>query len=354
MKSIGISYFNALFGRKDVNAMRVGIFRNVRGGAARFAPYVRLGCDDIELIGLPCEAALDTIETVKKAKCEGLIYYSDHKEDEPFYKALAESGVKYVVTCSAGYDHLNIEAMKRYGIKGANVPRYSPNAISEHTVMIVLALLRKLRTQILRIEHGNFTTTGLQGRELRNMVVGIVGAGRIGYTTIQCLSGFHPKAILAYDIYENHDVRQYASYVPLDELYAKADVIIFHCAYTKENYHMVNDEAIQAMKDGVVLVNSARGPLFDTHAMLRGLHSGKIGALGIDVIEGEGALRKSSGAQKDVASDIRKLLSYENVIFTAHTAFYTDQADYNLCETTIQNLRQYARTGSCDNELIRE
>ena len=113
--------------------MRVGIFSNVRGGAARFAPYVRLGCDDIELIGLPCEAALDTIETVKKAKCEGLIYYSDHKEDEPFYKALAESGVKYVVTCSAGYDHLNIEAMKRYGIKGANVPRYSPNAISEHT-----------------------------------------------------------------------------------------------------------------------------------------------------------------------------------------------------------------------------
>lgn len=186
------------------------------------------------------------------------------------------------------------------------------------------------------------------------MVVGIVGAGRIGYTTIQCLSGFHPKAILAYDIYENNDVRQYASYVTLDELYAKADVIIFHCAYTKENYHMVNDEAIQAMKDGVVLVNSARGPLFDTQSVLRGLHSGKIGALGIDVIEGEGALRKSSGSQKDVASDIRKLLSYENVIFTAHTAFYTDQADYNLCETTIQNLRQYAQTGSCDNELIRE
>lgn len=334
--------------------MRVGIFSNVRGGVTRFAPYLHLEHDDIELIGLPCEAALDTVETVKKAKCEGVIYYSDHKEGEAFYKALAESGVKYIVTCSAGYDQLNLEAMKKYGIKGANVPKYSPNAISEHTVMIVLALLRKLRTQILRVEHGNFNTTGVQGRELRNMVVGIVGAGRIGYTTIQCLSGFHPKAILAYDLYENDAVRQYASYTTLNELYRKADVIIFHCAYTKENYHMVNDEAIQAMKDGVVLVNSARGPLFDTQAVLRGLDSGKIGALGIDVIEGEGALRKSSEARKGVASDIRKLLSHENVIFTAHTAFYTNQADHNLCETTIQNLRQYAQTGACDNELIRE
>lgn len=332
--------------------MRVGIFSTVRGGVARFAAYLNKEGDDIEFVALPCEASMEHIDIIKAAQCEGLIYYSDHKEGDAFYKALADSGVKYIVTCSAGYDQLNLEAMKKYGIKGANVPKYSPNAISEHTVMIILALLRKLRAQILRVDKGEFNTADLQGRELRNMVVGIVGAGRIGYTTMQCLSGFGPKAVLAYDMYENDAVRQYASYVPLDELYSRADVIVYHCAYTGENYHMVDDAAIASMKDGVILVNSARGPLFDTKAVLRGLESGKIGALGLDVIEGEGALRQQTEETNALKADIAAMLSHENVIFTAHTAFFTDQADHNMCETTIENLRQYARTGSCDNELV--
>ena len=214
------------------------------------------------------------------------------------------------------------------------------------------ALLRKLRVQLEHVLRHSYGIAGLQGRELRNMVVGVVGAGRIGYTTMQCLSGFKPKKILAYDMRPNDAVRQYADYVPLEELYRRADVIIFHCAYTEENYHMVNDRTIAMMKKGVVLVNSARGPLFDTEAVLRGLDSGAIGALGLDVIEGEGALRQESGQSAAVRSAVDALISHENVIYTNHTAFYTDEADHNMNEATIENLLQYEKTGRCDNEVV--
>jgi D-lactate dehydrogenase len=242
--------------------------------------------------------------------------------------------------------------MKKYGLKGANVPKYSPNAISEHTVMLVLAALRNFRRQILNVERCNYQLTGVQGREIRNMVIGIVGAGRIGYVTMKCLSGFKPKKIYAYDPYQNDNVKEYAEYTTLEQIYELSDVIIFHAVYNDSNHHMVNDGTISKMKDGVILVNSSRGGLFDAQAVLRGVESGKIGGVCLDVIEGEGVLRKQQQFKECPIPTLQKLLAHDNVIYTPHSAFYTDEAERNLTQGTIDNLVSYMKTENCDNELI--
>lgn len=331
--------------------MRIGIFNNVRGGVQRFQPYAAGYTPQLDFIPLAYAPTLDNIQNLRKEHCDALLYFNDHKEQPDFFKTLADNGVKYLVTCSAGYDQFDLQAMKRYQLKGANVPAYSPNAIAEYTVMIVLTLLRKLRVQCHRILQHNFGIQGLKGRELRNMTVGIVGTGRIGRTTIECLSGFHPKEILAYS--PHHHSATKATYMSLEELYKQADVIIFHCAATEDNYHMVNWDTLRLMKDGVVLVNAARGSLFDTKAVFESVVSGKIGALGLDVIEGEELLRKRYDMHCEAALWLTQLLQYENVIYTPHTAFYTDEAERNMSETTVSNLYEYATTGTCRNELVR-
>ncbi|MCC8127180.1 MAG: hypothetical protein LIO92_07260 [Clostridiales bacterium] len=332
--------------------MKVAVYNTVRGGTERFRPYADK-YDNIELVAIDCPPTLETLDKLKEFGCEAMIYTSDHQEGEEFFKKIAENGVRYVCCCCTGYDHFNISAMKKYGLKGANVPYYSPNAISEHTVMLVLAALRHFRTQILNVEHGNYQLAGLMGREIRNMSIGIVGAGRIGYVTMQCLSGFRPGKMYAYDPFPNERVKEYAQFTTLDDLYAKCDVIIYHAIYNEKNHHMVNAEAIRKMKDGVILINVSRGGLFDTDAVLAGIESGKLGGVCLDVIEGEGILKKQKQYDICPISSLSKLLAHPNVIFTPHAAFFTDEADSNMNETTIENLESYITTGSCDKEVVK-
>lgn len=333
--------------------MNIGIFTTAGGGGGIFQEYINKYSENLALIELNCPPTIENLKKLKQNNCIAMIYISDHQEDDTFFRILAEQGIKYICCCSAGYEFLNLTAMKKYGIKGANVPEYSPNAISEHTVMLLLALLRKLRTQILRIEANNFARNGLQGKEVRNMTIGIVGAGRIGYTTLQCLSGFNPKKMYVYDHHEKIKVKQYAEYVPLDILYKKSDVIIYHCSYNEENYHMVNEKTIAEMKDKAILINVARGPLFDMKAVLEEIKTGKVGALGIDVIEGEGALRNKTHDGECPLPILEEVLKYENTIFTSHTAYYTDEAIRNISATTVENLYLYATTDNCPNEVVK-
>ena len=333
--------------------MKIGLFNTVRGGKARFAPYAEK-YKDLELVSFDCPPDMENLDRLKEEGCTALIYTADHKEPEEFFRKLADCGVRYVCCCCAGYDHFDLDAMKKYGLHGANVPVYSPNAISEHTVLLVLAALRHFRKQILQIEKNRYGLAGLQGRELRNMTVGVVGAGRIGFTTIRCLSGFGPKKVYAYDPLPNERVAEYAEYVPLETLYAQCDVIIFHAIYNESSHHMVNRETIRQMKDGVLLVNTSRGGLFDAEAVLWGIESGKLGGVCLDVIEGEGILRKKPEYETCPIPVLEKLLQHDNVIFSSHSAFYTDEADRNLSEGTVENLEAYAQTGHCDLELVRE
>lgn len=332
--------------------MKVGLFNTVRGGVARFAPYAEK-YDEIELIGFDCPPTLETLDLLQEAGCQAMIYTASYQENEAFFEKIARCGVKYVCCCCTGYDHFNLPAMKKYGLKGANVPVYSPNAISEHTVMLVLAALRNFRTQVKHVEANNYQLAGLRGREIRNMNIGIVGAGRIGYVTMKCLSGFGPKKLYAYDPYPNDRVAELAEYVPLEVVYDRCDVIIYHAIYNEQNHHMVNDETIAAMKDGVILVNSSRGGLFDAEAVLRGLERGKLGGVCLDVIEGEGELKKPHEPGVCPLPVLEKLLSHENFLFTPHSAFFTDEAERNLSESTVENLREYALTGSCSKELVK-
>ena len=263
---------------------------------------------------------------------------------------LKEMGVRYIMTRAAGKDHLDIDAIKKEGLKSANVPAYSPNAISEHTLLLILATLRKLKKQLKEIEDRYFFITGLRGKELRSMTVGVVGTGRIGSQTVRNLSGFGCR-ILACDKYINPDVAGMAEYVSFDELLSEADIIVLHCPMIQENYHLINKETIEKMKDGAILVNTARGGLVDTQAVYDALTRGKISAFAMDVYEFEGKTQRKDYRGKELDDELLKnLLEMDNVIFTSHTAFYTDEAIENIIGTSLENISEWETTGSCRNE----
>lgn len=268
-------------------------------------------------------------------------------------KLLNENGVKYVLTRSAGYDHMDIAALNKYGIKAANVPLYSPNAIAEYVCMTVLMSIRNMKKQIHMIEHSDYTLNGIRGSELRNMTIGIIGTGRIGFETLKIMSSFSNN-ILTYDLYQKETVKEMATYVTLEELYSKSNIIIYHCPLTDATYHMLNEDIISKMKKGVVLVNPARGGLWDYDAVLKGLISGKIAGAVCDVMENEKQfLRKKAYTETKITVDetMEKLMQREDVIYTAHTAFYTDTAIENMIEATVCSLQEINKTGTCQCEL---
>lgn len=272
------------------------------------------------------------------------------KVTEEFAAGLKEKGIQYILTRAAGKDHLDLNAIQKYGLKSANVPAYSPSAISEHTVMMILAVLRKLKMQMRKIEEQYYFINGLRGRELRSMTVGVMGTGRIGTKTIQNLTGFGCK-ILAYDPFENDYVKEHAEYVTKETLLRESDIVVLHCPMIPENYHMIDRKALDSMKDGAVLINTARGALVDTKSVYQALVNGKLSGFGMDVYEYEDRTQRKDYRGKELDDELlKKLLELDNVLFTSHTAFYTDEAVENIIDTSLTNLYEWATTGNCQNE----
>lgn len=331
--------------------MKIGFFNTVRENIELFIASCERYDNKIEIVDLALPALDESASKVYG--CDAVIFTPYKGVTEKFYLDLKNNGVKYILACIAGTDHLDLNLMKKLGLKSANAPKYSPNAISEHAILSLLAILRNYREQLHRVDNANYLIDGVQGREIRNQTIGIVGAGRIGYTTMKCLSGFGPKAILAHDKFENEQVAELAKYVSLDELYEKCDVIIYHCNYTEQNHHMVNEQTLAKMKDGVILVNVARGGIFDTKAVLKAVESGKIGGLAIDVLEEENMVRNSGNLGVCPVEELTELLKHKNVIYTTHTAFYTDQALKDMADITIDNAYEYLTTGECRYELVK-
>lgn len=265
--------------------------------------------------------------------------------------ALSERGVKYIVSRAAGTDHIDLEALREYGLKAANVPFYSPAAIAEHTVMLVMMLLRNMKREFVMVQNNDFSLNGLRGRELHNMKVGIFGTGRIGCKTIELLTGFGCK-IYAYDVSLHEDLKDRICFTTKETLYKECDILIFHCPLTSENYHMINRDTLSQMKDGVLLVNTARGGLFQFTDILDALKSGKVGGLAFDVYEGEEKFlrRKLDAAPEDAV--FNELAAREDVIFTSHISFYTDQAIANMISGAMDHLYEYQKTGRCTNDLV--
>jgi len=274
---------------------------------------------------------LENLEFVKGCDCISII---TTKIDTELLDKLKEFGVKFISTRTIGYDHIDIDYAHKIGIGVDNVS-YSPNSVAEYTVMLILMANRKVKHILERSIGQDYSLKGIQGKELRNQTVGVIGTGRIGEAVIKDISGFGAK-IIAYDLYEKESVKQLATYVSIDQLLSESDVITMHTPLTAENHHLINEENIAKMKTGVVIINTARGALIDTSAFIDAIESGKIGAAALDVIENETDVFYNDFKYTPIKNrELAILKSFPNVTVMPHTAFYTDQAVSDMVENSI-------------------
>ncbi len=260
----------------------------------------------------------------------------------PLLERFHALGVRYLVTRTIGYDHIDTKAAQELGIQIANTP-YGPDGVAEYTILLMLMCIRKMRSIQHRFEGQDYTLKGLLGRELSDMTVGVIGTGRIGTRLIQMLTGFGCK-VLAYSPHPNETAAQHATYCSLDTLLRNSDLITLHAPATDATWHMLDASAFSSMKDGVVLINTARGALMDTDALLANLQTGKIGALGLDVLENESALFYYDRREELLPNqDLYLLKSYPNVVITHHMAFYTQQCVETMVRDSLRGAAESCR-----------
>lgn len=261
---------------------------------------------------------------------------------------LKEYGIKLIALRCAGYNNVDIEyAFKKIHV--VRVPAYSPYAVAEHAMALLLTSVRRIHKAYIRTRDFNFSLNGLTGFDLHGKTVGVVGTGKIGRIFMDICRGFGMR-VLAYDKYPGENAE--TDYVPLDEIWEKSDIISFHCPLTDETKHMVNRKTISKMKKGVVLINTSRGALIDSEALLEGIKDRKIGAACLDVYEEESDVFFHDFSGHIVADDtLARLISMPNVIVTSHQGFLTREALENIADTTLANIGQFFSTGRCDNEL---
>ncbi|GGD16989.1 2-hydroxyacid dehydrogenase [Aureimonas glaciei] len=255
-------------------------------------------------------------------------------------------GVGLVALRSAGFNNVDLAAAKGAGIAVARVPAYSPEAVAEHTVALILALNRNIHRAYARVREGNFALEGLMGFNLHGRTVGVVGTGRIGVGVIRILMGFGCR-VLAFDPFPNPETAALgATYVPLAELLAAAEIVSLHCPLTPETHHLVDAGAIATMKRGVMLINTSRGGIVDTRAVVDGLKDGAIGHLGLDVYEEEADLFFEDLSDHVIRDDVfARLQTFPNVLITGHQGFFTAEALSAIAETTMANITAFEETG---------
>lgn len=255
-------------------------------------------------------------------------------------KKLSNLGIKCLSSRSAGFDNIDTEAAKEYGIEFFSAS-YSPNCVADFALMHILMAIRNFKMADQRGRCQDFSLRGIRGREMKNLTVGVVGTGRIGTAVIKNLSGFGCK-IIGYDPYKNEGIKEYIEYVDLDTLFAKADVITLHVPYTTDSHHMIDSKSIDRMKKDVVIINTSRGELIDTDALINGLETGKISAAGLDVLEGEvGIFHNDMRFDTLNCKNMSILKNMPNVTLTHHFAFYTDQAVYDMVECGLKNIHAF-------------
>ena len=272
--------------------------------------------------------------------------------DADVIKAMAENGVKLLALRCAGYNNVDLEAAKGR-LTVVRVPAYSPYAVAEYTVALMLSLNRKIPRASWRTRDGNFSLHGLMGFDMHGKTVGVIGTGKIAKILIGILRGFGMK-ILAYDLYPDYKFAEETgmTYTTLDELYHRSDIITLHCPLTAETKYMINEDSISKMKDGVMIVNTGRGQLIHTNALIEGLKNKKVGYAGLDVYEEENEYFYEDKSDKIIDDDtLARLLSFNNVIVTSHQAFFTKEALRNIANTTLQNIKDFEEGKPLVNEV---
>jgi D-lactate dehydrogenase len=267
-------------------------------------------------------------------------------------KKLADGGTKLIALRCAGFNNVDLQTAKELGQTVVRVPAYSPHAVAEYTVGLAIALNRKIHRAYNRVRESNFSLNGLLGFDFHQRTVGIVGTGKIGAIVARIFQGFGCK-LLAYDLYPNSECKEMGvEYVSLEELFSRSDIISLHCPLTPDTYHVINRDTVSRMKDGVMIVNTSRGGLIDTQAVIDGLKSGKIGSLGLDVYEQEEDLFFEDLSEIVIQDDaFERLLTFPNVLITGHQAFFTREALNKIAETTLSNISQVEQGQECPNEV---
>lgn len=267
---------------------------------------------------------------------------------------LAKQGTKLVALRSAGFNNVDLTAADELGITVVRVPAYSPYAVAEHTLGLILALNRKIHRAYNRVRDGNFNLEGFVGFDLRGKTVGIIGTGKIGRILMQILNGIGCK-LLAYDPLPHDEAKQLGTYVDLPTLFRESDVISLHCPLTPETHHIINSRAVGQMKQGVMIINTSRGALIDTNAVIDGIKSGQVGYLGLDVYEEEDDLFFEDLSSQVIQDDnFSRLLTFPNVLITGHQAFFTREALHNIADTTLGNITEFEQTGTSSNIITAE
>ncbi len=289
----------------------------------------------------------DTVELAKN--CDGVCAFVNDKVSKKVLESLYDYGVKFVVMRCAGYNNVDLKSAEGK-IRIARVPAYSPYAIAEHAMAMLLCSVRKIHKAFIRTKDFNFSLDGLTGFDLHGKTVGIIGTGKIGQAFVSICRGFGMN-VLAFDKIES--CKTEVTYVKLEKLLSESDVISLHCPLNEETYHMINKEAIGKMKRGAILINTSRGALIDTEALLDGIRERKIGGACLDVYEEEAEVFYNDLSGTIVNDDtLLKLISMPNVIVTSHQAYLTGEALDSIARVTVENACALMNKDGCENEII--
>lgn len=298
------------------------------------------------------DASLDS-ETARAAEgARGACIFANDDASAPALERLHEAGVRVLALRSAGFNHVDLHAAERLGVAVLRVPAYSPHAVAEHTVALMLALNRKIHRAYQRVREQNFALHGLMGFDMRAKTVGVVGTGRIGAVVCRILQGFECE-VLAHDPQPDPDLRAAGvSYTDLGNLLERSHIVTLHCPLTPTTRHLIDAAALDRMRDGAMLINTSRGAVVDTGALIGALKRRRLGALGLDVYEEEADLFFRDLSDQILDDDVfARLLTFPNVLITAHQAFFTSEALDAIAQTTIENLSDFER--GCSREANR-
>ncbi|WP_371815202.1 2-hydroxyacid dehydrogenase [Marinobacterium sp. xm-d-579] len=284
---------------------------------------------------------------------DAVVVFVNDQLDESCLERLAELSVKTVALRCAGYNNVNLDAAKRLGLSVVRVPAYSPYAVAEHALTLLMTLNRHVHKAYNRVREGNFLLDGLVGRDIHRKTVGVVGTGNIGSVFCQIMRGFDCR-LLAYDPNPSQDlIEQGVEYVELDSLLEQSDFISLHCPLTAQTHHLISERALALMKPKAMLINTSRGGLVDTKAVINALKQGGLSGLAIDVYEEEADLFFEDQSNRVIADDdLMRLMTFPNVIVTGHQAFLTEEALTNIAQTMANNLTCLEQNASCENQLV--
>lgn len=304
-----------------------------------------------ELVFLEPKLSLETACLTQGAKA--LCVFVNDTIDAQVIARLASNGVELIALRCAGFNNVDLDAAAEHDIKVVRVPSYSPNAVAEYTVGLMLALNRKIHRAYCRVREGNFALSGLLGFDMAGKTAGIIGTGKIGSLVVRTLCAMDMNVLMSDPLVNDKCTQLGARYVDIDTLLAESDVISLHCPLTPETHHIIDAPALNKMKQGVMLINTSRGAVVDTTAVIASMKEGKIGMLGLDVYEQEEALFFEDHSYEVITDDVfERLLSFPNALVTAHQGFFTADALNNIAITTLNSITQYEQgLGLLDNEV---